>query len=212
MQLISFGGPAVKFISKSPFNQSGELVIFCNPYGSCKGLPKLRKQTAQIVLASKQDKAYYEKTAHSADAFVIDSPGEYEIKNVFINAQETGDDKDKIIVFRLDVEGVSFGFLAGLLKTINGPVIEYLEGVDVLLIPVGGGDVLNASQAMAAVNQLEPRVIIPIQYRSKHYPIAYNTVNNFVKEFGTKEFDTVNKLKIGRKDLPVNERRLILLE
>ena len=43
-------------------------------------------------------------------------------------------------------------------------VEEALGEVDVLLIPVGGGESLNASQASEVVSLLEPHIVIPMHY------------------------------------------------
>ena len=80
MQINALGGPALKIISKTNLVSEGELVIVVNPYGRVKGLPKLRKQKSQIIIVSKTTPDYYEVKNHEKDAFVITSPGEYEIK------------------------------------------------------------------------------------------------------------------------------------
>ena len=44
---------------------------------------------------------------------------------------------------------------------------EALSGLDALLIPVGGFYTIDAGQAKAVVDQLKPRVVVPMHYRGK---------------------------------------------
>jgi L-ascorbate metabolism protein UlaG (beta-lactamase superfamily) len=43
--------------------------------------------------------------------------------------------------------------------------IEALEIVNVLLVPVGGGNSLNAAQAAELVSMLEPNIVVPMHYQ-----------------------------------------------
>lgn len=46
---------------------------------------------------------------------------------------------------------------------------ERLKGLDALMIPVGGYYTIDAKQAKALVDELKPRVVIPMHYRSDHF-------------------------------------------
>ena len=46
---------------------------------------------------------------------------------------------------------------------------EALSGLDALLIPVGGFYTIDAGQAKAVVDQLKPRVVVPMHYRGKDF-------------------------------------------
>ena len=212
MQIISLGGPALKITSKTALVPEGELVIVINPYGSIKGLSKLRKQKAHIVVASKATPDYYDAKNHDATAFVIDSPGEYEIKGALFGSNLAGADGDKTLVFRIDIEHIALGFCIGIGKADMDTLTKTLEGVDVLFVPVGGRDVLPAQKAMEVVTALEPRMVVPMQYKSKSSPTAHDTIAAFEKEFGGKNTASTGKLKLTKKELPSADRQLILLE
>lgn len=212
MQLVFLGGPTLKMVNKTSLVPEGEIICLFNPHGAAPGLSKLRKQPAHIVLVSRAEKQYYDTTAHAPHAIVVDSPGEYEIKGVLINAQDITGDNESILTFRLEADSISVGYVGGMTKMVNGEMMEHLEGIDILILPVGGKGVLGASQAMSLVSQFEPRIVIPIQYKSSKYPVARDTVNKFIKEFGAKNPEATGKLKISRRDLPAEDRRLILLE
>ena len=212
MQLISLGGPAIKIISKTNLVPEGELSIVINPYGTIKGLPKLRKQKAHVVVASKDTSEYYDAKNVDKEAFVINAPGEYEIKGALFNSLFSGTGDKGALVFRIDLENVEIGFCLGVGEVDMDSLTKALEGIDVLCVPVGGKEVLDAKKAMEVTTALEPRLVIPMQYKSKSSPVALDTVAGFVKEFGGSAPAVVSKYRLTRKELPTADRQLLLLE
>ena len=47
-----------------------------------------------------------------------------------------------------------------------------LKHLDAILIPVGGYYTIDAAQAKAVVDDLAPRVVIPMHYRSDHFRLS----------------------------------------
>lgn len=47
--------------------------------------------------------------------------------------------------------------------------IEALKGLDAVMIPVGGFYTIDAKQAKALIDQIEPRVTIPMHYRGEAF-------------------------------------------
>jgi L-ascorbate metabolism protein UlaG (beta-lactamase superfamily) len=43
---------------------------------------------------------------------------------------------------------------------------EAIGRVDLLIVPVGGGPTVGAEQAAAIVEQLSPRIVVPMHYRT----------------------------------------------
>ena len=212
MFISSFGGPTLKIRHESPAIPDGFVELLINPYSSIAGLPKLRKQQASIVLVSLDNKEYYGKETHDEKALVIQTPGEYEMRGILINAREVGSTNAPLILYRLDIGNVSLGYIGGLSAVINGEAVEHIEGVDALVIPVGGKGVVSAKDAVRMISELEPRIVIPIEYRSTRFPIGRESVEAFLREVGAKGVTPVPKLKVTRKDLPVDDRKVVLLE
>jgi L-ascorbate metabolism protein UlaG (beta-lactamase superfamily) len=212
MNISPLGGPGIKITSKTNLVPDGELIIIINPYGSIKGLPKLRKQKANVVVVSQEIPEYYDVKNHDASAFVVTSPGEYEIKGALLGSAYAGKEKGRTLIFRIDIENVALGFAIGLGTIDMDALMATLEGVDVLFVPVGGKDVLDAQKAMEVVTALEPRIVIPIQYKSKSSPLTNDTVAGFIKEFGGNSPLSTAKFKLTKKELPSADRQMLLLE
>ena len=85
-----------------------------------------------------------------------------------------------------------------------------MEGIDVLLIPVGGKYTLDAKKAVEVISQIEPRIIIPMHYKVDGLVADIDGVDKFVKELGiTPTYE--EKLKISKKDLPSEDMELVIL-
>ena len=67
----------------------------------------------------------------------------------------------------LDVDGLRLVHLGDLGHPLSKEDLHTLGVIDVLLVPIGGTYTINAKQAYDLVDQLQPRVIIPMHYRLK---------------------------------------------
>ena len=76
-------------------------------------------------------------------------------------------------VHLLAAEGLRVVHLGDLGHELSEAQIAPLRGCDALLLPVGGYYTIDAVQAKALADDLAPRVVIPMHYRSDHfgYPV-----------------------------------------
>ena len=88
--------------------------------------------------------------------------------------------------------------------------IEALEEVNVLLVPVGAGQSLNAAKAAELVSMLEPNIVIPMHYRIDKLNFELDDVDRFLKEMGATEISEEPSLKITLSNLP-EETEVVLL-
>ena len=148
---------------------------------------------------------------------VIDRPGEYEVADVFVfgigsyHDKKQGKELGKSVMFKFDVGGIKVLHLGDIGTVLSNLQLEKIDDVDVLLIPIGGKYTVNAKEAAEIVRQIEPRIVIPMHYKIPGLEIDLDGLDNFKKEMGNKA-ETVSKLKIAKKDLPVDDVKLIILE
>lgn len=69
------------------------------------------------------------------------------------------------VIFVYEVESLRIAHLGDLGARPEQEVLNALQGLDILLIPVGGTYTLDAEQAAALVRDLRPRVTIPMHHR-----------------------------------------------
>lgn len=81
----------------------------------------------------------------------------------------------------LTAEGLRVAHLGDLGCELEGWQLEKLRGVDVLLVPVGGYYTIDAAQAQALAEQVKPRVVVPMHYRSDTFGYdVLTTVEDFL--------------------------------
>ncbi|MFH1098610.1 MAG: MBL fold metallo-hydrolase, partial [Candidatus Uhrbacteria bacterium] len=188
-------------------NGSVEFAVLIDPYDAkATGLKVLRPSSVDVVLSTTGVLPEFE-----AGPFCIVGPGEYEVRGVMIIGIVVG----KTTVYRIETEGTVIVHLGNCSTPLPATIIEQLNGVDVLFVPVGGpaprslGEVghgvLTAKQAMEAIEQVEPRVVIPIQYRISGAQLPYDGPEAFCKEMGCSTKLLEERFRVVKKDLPADE-------
>ena len=202
MHLSWLGNTAIKIQAK-PFEKDVVLVI--DPYRPALGsFP--RNLTAEIALYTRGEDG---SIPISGNPFTLSIPGECENKGVLITSAQ-GEKPDEAM-FRIDAEDISVGHLGLANKQLTDAQLSVLSGVDVLFVPVGGKECYDAESAIKAINSIEPRIIIPMAFKSDNDP-KYDPVENFLKEMGSGPIKPEKKVIIKQKDLPEEETQIIVLE
>ncbi len=199
--------------------QTKEALIITNPFDPKVGI-KLSRLSANLVIVTDPQNpkyAYTDKIKNIGEEkppFIINGSGEYEVKNSFIRGiavyPEEKKESSKTIYF-LETEGISLAFLGGLNRVLENSELENLEGADILMIPVGGQGVLNFKEAAKVISQVEPRMVIPMEYKIPGLKFKSDPLSNFSRELAIKESTTLPKIKISTKDLPQEGTKIILL-
>ncbi len=195
--------------------QFGDLVIGFNPRGG-KGASKTTRFGADIgfVTLPHEDFSSVENLSHGGkNPFTIINPGEYETKGVFIRGfgTKTNYDKEEThnTVYILTLEDMKICFLGALGNaTLPPEAKEHMEGIHVLFIPIGGGDVLEAPEAYKLAISLDAKIIIPMHYEGAGGEGALKT---FLKEGGSEKIEALDKLTIKKKDVEGKEGEIVVL-
>jgi len=148
------------------------------------------------------------------ESFVVNGPGEYEIKEFFIRGFETKtnyDGKERInTIYSLGIDGINVAYLGALDDAELSPEIkEELGQADILFVPIGGEGVLNASDAYKTAVKREPSVIIPIHYGEVGEKDA---LKSFLKEGGQEDTKAIEKLTVKKKDLDGKQGDIVVLK
>jgi L-ascorbate metabolism protein UlaG (beta-lactamase superfamily) len=174
------------------------------------------KLKAEIVTVSHDASGHNYSDAVKGSTHVLTGPGEFEIGGVFITAVQTDNgkkSKDKVrnTVYVFDYDGITVAHLGDLQQIPTQSEIELLGTVNVLIIPVGGGNSLNAAKAAEVVSMLEPNLVIPMHYDTPDSKIKLEDLNKFIKEMGLSKQDAQPSLKVTRSSLP-SETHVVVLE
>lgn len=175
------------------------------------------KVTADIVTISHEHLGHNNAEAVKGEPKIIRGPGEYEIKDIFVfgiptyHDKRNGRDRGRNTVYLLEVEGLSVCHLGDLGHVLNQSQVEALGNVDVLLIPVGGASTLAAPQAAEVVNLIDPRIVVPMHYRTPTVTLKLDPLDKFLKEIGAKVEAPQDSLKVTAGALP-EETQIVVLD
>lgn len=188
--------------------QSGNMVLVVDPYSKESGLTAPRFQ-ADIVLSTNKDPNYSNAKSISGNPFIIDVPGEYEVKGIAIDGIAAGSNT----IFTFEWDDIRFCHLGSLpKKAFTEEVNEAIGTPDVLFVPVGGGEALEAEDAVEIINDIEPRIVIPMYYDIKGLTSPKLAGPGlFLKEYGS-EAKPEDKFTFKAKDIPQEETKLVYLE
>jgi L-ascorbate metabolism protein UlaG (beta-lactamase superfamily) len=195
--------------------------LVTDPFGPDTGLKLPRNLAGDIVTVSHDHSSHNNteavKTAGDKKLFIVRTPGEYEVGGLFVygvsasHDENGGKERGLTTLYRFEVGDLSFAHLGDLGSPIVDAEREALEDIDVLLVPVGGGSVLTAKQAVEIVTQLSPRIVIPMHYAVSGLKNDSDSVEKFVKEMAATP-ERVAKFKIMKKGLPADETKVVILE
>lgn len=211
MEIVWYGHSCFRFIER------GMAAVVTDPFDSdvlgCEPL-KLR---ADIVTVSHEAPGHNFMAGVKGAAHKITGPGEFEIGGVFITGVQMDSSTKKSVgkprntIYMFDFEGLTVVHLGDISQVPTQSEVEALGTVNVALVPVGGGNGLNAAKAAEVISLLEPNIVIPMHYASFNNKLELDPLSKFLKEMGIVSHETVPSLKISRSGLP-DETKVIVLD
>jgi L-ascorbate metabolism protein UlaG (beta-lactamase superfamily) len=195
-----------------------DVCVVTDPFDPSLGYP-LPNVRADIVTIS-HDHAHHNHLAAVKGEFkVVDSPGEYEIRSVFVTGIATyptrrpGDDRppERNLIFVFEFDGLSVCHLGDLAQVPTQTQVEALSKVDILMVPVGSAaSSLNAAQAAEIVSLIEPSIVIPMHFQTDAVALKMDRVDKFLKEMGVGRVEPVDGLRVTEASLPQETQVVVL--
>ncbi len=178
--------------------------IITDPFDSQLGYQQYR-QPVDIATVSHQHWDHNAVQTLQGNPAVVSEAGQFEFGPLKITGVESfhdshgGQQRGRNIIFKLMVEDLNLVHLGDLGHVLEPSQIEAIGPVDILLLPVGGVYTIDANQAKTVAEQLQPAVIIPMHYKTRHLSFELQPLEKFTGQFDK----TVKKpsLKVTRSDL-----------
>ncbi len=206
----------ISWLGHSCFRIKGaHATIITDPYSPDLGY-SLGKPTARIVTVSHQHPGHSYVQGISGEPKLITGQGEYEISGILIIGMATFHDgeggkiRGKNTVYLIEVDEVAICHLGDLGHVLTTEQVEEIDNVDVLLLPVGGVSTIDAPMAAEVVRQLEPKVVVPMHYKTEALNWELEPVDRFLKEMGIKEINSQPKLSLTKAKLPASTQVFLL--
>ena len=196
-------------------DHSAQIVI--DPFDEKIGL-KVPNLSADILLITHDHPDHNNQKAVKGDPFLIDGPGEYEAKGVFIKGissfhdNEQGKVRGRNTIYTMEAEDLRFCHLGDFGQNqLTDEQVEEIGNIDVLMIPIGGEFTISSQEATKIVSQIGPRVVIPMHYNIPHLKIKLDGVEKFLKTMGKPSVVPQEKLQIKSSALSKDGTEVMVL-
>jgi L-ascorbate metabolism protein UlaG (beta-lactamase superfamily) len=195
--------------------RSKEATIVTDPFDRTLGYP-MKKPTATIVTVSHQHPQHSFLQGVAGNPRVVMRPGEYEIASVFINGiptfhdTDSGETRGKNTVYVIQIDDVGICHLGDLGHVPTADQVEQMSDTDILMIPVGGLSTIGATAAVETVSLLQPKIVIPMHFKTDVVNVDLEPLEPFLKEMGLKEVASQPKLNVTRSGLPAETSVVVL--
>jgi L-ascorbate metabolism protein UlaG (beta-lactamase superfamily) len=206
----------INWLGHSCFRIKGsQTTVITDPYSPDLGY-SLGKQSAAIVTVSHRHPGHSFVSGIADNPRVIWGPGEYEVTNTLIiglatfHDKEEGKQRGKNTVYVIELDELSVCHLGDLGHVLTAQQVEEIGNVDILLVPVGDVSTINATSAAEVVRQLEPRIVVPMHYKTPVLTKELEPVDRFLKEMGVKDSTSRPKLTITKNNLPASMQVVLL--
>lgn len=189
----------LKWLGHSCFRaECGGFAVVLDPFapGSVPGYRDIHEQ-ADLVLCS------HDHGDHNARDCVKLPEGEPKSNPFKITALSSFHDdqggalRGKNTITLLEAGGVRVAHMGDIGCMPGGLILEKLQGVDAMLLPVGGHYTVGPREAKAIVDAARPRVVIPMHYRSERFGYSViGPVEDFLALCGKVVYARSNRVEI----------------
>lgn len=218
MTISWFGHSCFRIETKeAPSTGSGQASILIDPFSKNIGLrsPRIKDD---LVLVSHHHYDHDNTEGANPEAMIIDGPGEYEKKGVYVRGifsyhdKEQGKERGPNTMYVVRAEDITVCHMGDFGQaSFEKNQLDDIGDIDILMIPVGGKYTLDYKEAVQIIGQIEPKIIIPMHYKVKDLKVDIDGPEKFIKELGLTP-EKVDKYKIAKKNLPAEEMKLILFQ
>jgi L-ascorbate metabolism protein UlaG (beta-lactamase superfamily) len=207
----------LSWLGHSCFRLRGrDLTVVTDPFGPGLGYSSAKIQ-ADVVTISHDETNHNAVSTVEGSPRVVAGPGEYEFSGVMITGVATprppGQSREvpRNTAYVVELDDVTVCHLGDLATPLGTDQIAVVRDADILLLPVGGHCTIDATQAAEVVSQVEPKMVIPMHYRTPAVKLELDEVDRFCHEIGAAALTPQARLNVTRSGVP-DQLTVILLE
>jgi L-ascorbate metabolism protein UlaG (beta-lactamase superfamily) len=189
--------------------------IITDPYETSEGLRYGQiNEAADIVTVS------HEHGDHNNTKAVKGSPqvvrGDAEVKGIKIRAiatahdDKSGGERGQNTVFCFEIDGIGVCHAGDLGHVLSDKQVAAIGAVDVLMVPVGGFFTIDASAATRVCEQLKPKVIIPMHFKTEKLAFPIQDAEGFLKGKANVTRAAGSEIELTRDTLPAIPQIMVL--
>ncbi|MDZ4770584.1 MAG: MBL fold metallo-hydrolase [Chloroflexota bacterium] len=191
--------------------ERGRITLITDPFQDVIGIPA-PKVKGDVVTVSHDVPGHNNIEAVKGARLFLTGAGEYEISGVYIQgiAMHDAASGRHNIAYAYNYDNITVLHLGDLGDVPDQRMIEAIGQVNVLLLPVGGGNGLKAAQAAEVVALIEPYYVIPMHYALPGLTIELDPVDRFLKAMGIGKVQEADILKVSASDVTDQPQIVVL--
>ena len=194
--------------------RSNDLVVLTDPYPQSLGLrPETRPATVVTVSNTHPNHSNWEEVP--GEPKVFSGPGEYEFSGISVRgvmtplAPETpGESRN--VAYSIEIDDVNICHLGDISLPLATRQVDELEPVDVLLVPTGGGCTLDLDQVLQIMQDLAPKIVIPMHHSIPGAEVGLQGVDAFLNRMGLSEVQPQPRVVATSSNMPADMRIVLL--
>jgi L-ascorbate metabolism protein UlaG (beta-lactamase superfamily) len=209
----------IKWLGHACFlvTSEGGVRIITDPYAVGGGINYSPiEETADVVLVSHDHGDHNNVSAVQGKPEVIKGPGTKTAKGIGFRGVATSHDTSQgtqrgfNTIFCFTADDLTLCHLGDLGHVLSQAQVTEIGPVDILFVPVGGFFTIDATVADQVCNQLRPKVIVPMHFKTSKcaYPIA--GVEDFLKGKKNVRRTMASEVEFQREKLPIATEIVLL--
>ena len=190
--------------------RSDDLVVVTDPFPLTLGLrPDTRPATVVTVSNTHVNHSSLDEVA--GEPKVFSAPGEYEYSGVAVRGVMTplapeAPREQRNVAYSIEIDDVNICHLGDIAVPLTTRQVDELVPVDVLLVPTGGGCTLELDQILQMMQDLGPKIVIPMHYNIPEINVPLQEVEVFLRRMGLSEVQPQPRLVATASNLPADMR------
>jgi L-ascorbate metabolism protein UlaG (beta-lactamase superfamily) len=125
--------------------------------------------------------------------------------------EKGGEERGANQLFAFAIDGVRVGFMGDLGHLLSKEQVAALGPIDVLLIPTGGVFTVGPEEAKQVVEQVGPKLVIPMHFKTPKCGFPLAEVDEFAKQLPHVRNVGDSEVELGAADLPSAGREVWVL-
>ena len=187
------------------------MVVVTDPYPESLGLRSDGRAAAIVTISNTHPNHSADDTV-PGEPRVFRAPGEYEFNDVMVRGVMTPlpdgvPHEHRNVAYTIEMDGISVCHLGDLSRPLTTRQLEELKPVDVALVPAGGHCTLTLDQALQTIQDLEPKIVVPMHFGHGQEGVELDAVEPFLRRLGLEnETQPQARLVVSQGNLPADLR------
>ncbi len=150
-----------------------------------------------------------ERVIQGNDKKLVTGSGSKTVKGISIKGvdsfhdEEKGEKRGENVMYNFGIDNLKICHLGDLGELLDEKQVSQIGEVDILFIPVGGTFTLDAEGAWKVINEIKPRVVVPMHFRVGGLSLSIAPVDGFLELVNPELVVKVgNEIELTKDDLP----------